>query len=409
MCRALQKFCLVLAMWLLAAGAVSVIGSSHAWAQQTALEDIFVVRSVALDESAETATAARARALAKGQREAFARLEARLTRSVHRGLAASIEPDTLRFLVDAIQIDGEKTSDVRYLANLTVTFKPDAVRNLFRLSGVPFAELRSRPLTVVPVLATPARYLLWDHPNPWREAWRNHPGGAGLVPMLAPIGDLADLSGLTVDQAVDGDPDVLAHFAERYGARGVVVTIANVFETEPGILRTDIVSVPVGLPEMNTFSISVTGREAESELDIFTRAVDEVREIIEDEWKAASALTSGDIAQLRAAVPIADLKNWIDIRARIARVPAVTNIQVIALTAMSAEIVINHRGDEARLTRAFERFDLILEGTGLGQGLGQGVGQGVGQGDGLGVTGPSGSNQTGLRALVTHVVRLAVN
>lgn len=393
MCRALQKFSLVLAMWLLAAGAVSIIGSSALQAQQSALEDIFVVRDVVLDESAQTASAARARALATGQREAFAQLEARLTRSVHRGLATSVDSDTLRFLVDAIQIDGEKTSDVRYLANLTVTFKPEAVRNLFRLSGVPFAEVRSRPLTVVPVLATPARYLLWDDPNPWREAWRNHPGGTGLVPMLAPIGDLSDLSGLTVDQAVDGDPDVLARFAARYGARGVVVTIANVFETEPGILRSDIVSVPVGLPEMSTFSISVAGLEGETEPAIFARAVGEIREIIEDEWKAASALTSGDIAQLRAAVPISDLKNWIDIRGRISRVPAVTNIQIVALTATSAEIVVNHRGDAARLTRAFERFDLILENTGIDQADVR----------------PSGVAQAGLRALVTHVVRLAVN
>lgn len=393
MCRALQKFSLALAMWLLAAGAVSVVGSPTLSAQQSALEDIFVVRDVALDETAQTAAAARANALVKGQRQAFARLEARLTRSVHRGLAATIDPETLRFLVDAIQIDDEKTSDIRYLANLTLTFKPDAVRNLFRQSGVPFAELRSRPLTIIPVLATPVRYVLWDDPNPWREAWRNHPEGSGLVPMLAPIGDLEDLAGLTVDQAVDGDPEVLARFAQRYGARGAVVTIANIFEAEPGLLRSDIVSVPVGLPEMSPFSISVAGREGETELDVLARAVGEIREIIEDEWKAASALASGDIAQLRAAVPIADLKNWIDIRARIARVPAVTNIQVISLTANVAEIVISHRGDVARLTRAFERFDLILESTSPG-------------GE---IQPPQGNIQTGLRALVTHVVRLAVN
>jgi hypothetical protein len=211
--------------------------------------------------------------------------------------------------------------------------------------------------------------------------------------MLAPIGDLSDLSGLTVDQAVDGDPDVLARFAARYGARGVVVTIANIFEVEPGILRSDIVSVPVGLPEMSPFSISVTGQEDETEHVILARAVGEIREIIEDEWKAASALTSGEIGQLRAAVPISNLKNWVDIRGRISRVPAVTDIQVVALTAMSAEIVINHRGDVARLTRAFERFDLILESTGLEPVNAQ----------------PSGATQAGLRALVTHVVRLAVN
>ena len=212
----------------------------------------------------------------------------------------------------------------------------------------------------------------------------------GLLDLLQ---DLSDLSELTVDQAVDSDPDILARFAERYGARGVVVTIANIFETEPGVLRSDIVSVPVGLPEMSPFSISVTGQVGETELIIFARAVGEIRGIIEDEWKAASALTSGKIGQLRAAVPISDLKNWIDIRGRISGVPAVTDIQVVALTAMSAEIVINHRGDVARLTRAFERFDLILEGTDLEQVNAR----------------PSWGGQVGLRALVTYVVRLAAN
>ena len=192
MCRALQKSSLSLVLFLIGFGLLLALDVLPAKAQKSALEDIFVVRDVLLDERAETAAAARTRALALGQREAFARLEARLTRSVHRGLAANINVDTLRFLVDAIQIDDEKTSDVRYLANLTVTFKPDAVRDLFRFNGVPFAELRSRPLTILPVLAAVDRYILWADANPWREAWRNHPEGTGLVPMLAPIGDLID-------------------------------------------------------------------------------------------------------------------------------------------------------------------------------------------------------------------------
>ncbi len=392
MCRALQKFSRSLVLCLMGFGLLLALDVLPAKAQKSALEDIFVVRDVVLDERAETAAAARARALALGQREAFARLEARLTRSVHRGLAANIDVDTLRFLVDAIQIDDEKTSDVRYLASLTVTFKPDAVRDLFRFNGVPFAELRSRPLTIVPVLAAVDRYILWGDPNPWREAWRNHPEGTGLVPMLAPIGDLADLAGLSVDQAVDGDDVALTRFAGRYGARGVLVAIANVFEAEPGILRSDVVAVPVGLSEMAPFTITVTGAAGEHEPEIFARAVAEVREVVEDEWKAANAIASTEISQLRAAVPITGLKNWVDIRGRISRVPAVANIRVVALTATTAEIAIDHRGDLSRLVRAFERFDLVLEETGLEPG-------------GAPAGGTFGS--PGVSLPLTHVVRLA--
>lgn len=396
MCRALQKIIPVVSLRSLAAAVLLVVGASSAAAQKSALEDIFVVRDVVLDEHAETAAAARDRALAKGQREAFVRLEARLTRSVHRGLAAGVDPDTLRFLVDAIQIDDEKTSNVRYLAKLTVAFKPDAVRNLFRFSGVPFAELRSRPLTIVPVLAQIDRYTLWDDPNPWREAWRNHPEGTGLVPMLAPVGDLSDLAGLSVDQAVDGDEAALTQFAERYEARGVLVAIANIFEAEPGTLRSDVVAVPLGLTEMTPFTITVTGAEGEGEALVFTRAVSEIREVVEDDWKAANAIASSDVSRLRAAVPIAGLANWIDIRGRISRVPAVTKVRVATLTATTAEIEIDYRGDLSRLTRAFERFDLLLEGTGLGVQPGQ-----------TNFVGQLPVGQTPSPAPLTHIVRLA--
>ncbi|HCP00421.1 MAG: hypothetical protein CL573_07515 [Alphaproteobacteria bacterium] len=361
MCCPLQKSVLKFALLVFTLLAAMGVGLSATEAQKSALEDIFVVRSVALDERAETAALARTLALSKGQREAFRRLEERLTRSVHRGLANRVDPDTLRFLVDAIQIDDEKTSNVRYLANLTVTFKPDAVRNLFRFSGVPFAELRSRPLTIIPVLARVDRYVLWSDPNPWRDAWRNHPEGNGLVPILAPIGDLADLARLSVDQAISGDSETLSNFAARYDARGVLVAIANVFESEPDILRTDIVAVPVGLSEMGSFAISVTGQEGEEEPAIFARAVGELRDVVEDDWKAANAIASSDVSRFRAAVPITGLENWVDIRGRISRVPAVTDVQVVALTATTAEVEIEHRGGLIRLTRSFERFDLILE------------------------------------------------
>lgn len=387
MCRALQKIARLLFLSLIVASGLSVTAVSTAVAQKTALEDIFVVRGVALDERAETAAAARASALAKGQREAFIRLEARLTRSVHRGLADVVDADTLRFLVDSIQIDDEKTSTVRYLANLTVEFKPDAVRNLLRFSGVPFAELRSRPLTIVPVLARIDRYILWEDPNPWREAWRNHPEGAGLVPMLAPIGDLSDLATLSVDQAVSGDLEALTEFSAHYGARGALVAITNVFETEPGILRSDIVTLPVGLPEMTPFSISVSGPEGETEVALFARAVAEIREVVEDEWKAANAIASSNISRIRAAVAISGLENWVDIRARIASVPAVTKVQVVLLTATTAEVEINYRGDLVRLARSFERFDLVLE---------KSVPEPV-----------AGISRAGAAAPLTHAIRLA--
>ena len=47
--------------------------------------------------------------------------------------------------------------------------------------------------------------VLWDDPNPWFDAWSTQRVPSGLVPLQLPRRDLADLSAITADQAVDGD------------------------------------------------------------------------------------------------------------------------------------------------------------------------------------------------------------
>ncbi len=65
------------------------------------------------------------------------------------------------------------------------------------------------------------------------------------------------------------------------------------------------------------------------------------------------------------AVPISGLPGWIDLRRRLAGVPSVTDVFVNSLTASSAEVEIDYRGDAQQLVRALDRFDLILEPVGF--------------------------------------------
>lgn len=363
--RAVQKTGLSLSVWLAVATAGILLAMGPAAGQQSAVEDIFVVRDVRLDETAETAAAARARALATGQQVAFGRLLARLTRSIHRSRVGNVDTETLRFLVDTLQIDDEKTSDIRYLANLTVTFKPEAVRGLLRAAGVPYAEVRSRPSLVIPVLERGGQFVLWEDPNPWREAWRNHPPGTGLVPVIAPVGDLADFLELTAAQAVEGDRAVLQGITERYAAESALVAIATIDQPEPGTFRVNVTGSRIGSRESTPVIVSFRGQPGEALPAFLDRAVAAIIETLEDDWKITSAVAFGDIMQIRAAVPITSLQNWVETRARIEQVPAVNQVRVIALTANSAEIEIVYQGDLTRLARAFDRFDLALEETGL--------------------------------------------
>ena len=84
-----------------------------------AADDVFTVSGIPVDQTANTASAARAAAFRRGQRDALATLLRRLTlRADHERLPA-VEKERLDFMVQALEVADEKTSDVRYLAGLS--------------------------------------------------------------------------------------------------------------------------------------------------------------------------------------------------------------------------------------------------------------------------------------------------
>ena len=188
---------------------------------------VFLVRDVAVDASAENATHARDIALAEGHAVAFRRLIERIVPEAAVGTVPPLEAGGIAPLVQSFEVDGEKTSRVRYLARLTFQFDRAAVRRFLHSRGVRFAVTRAKPRLVLPVLRMAGVYLLWDRPNPWREAWAGLSEADGLVPLAIPSGDLRDLRDISARQAVSGDSARLRAIAERYGAGSVAVMVAT--------------------------------------------------------------------------------------------------------------------------------------------------------------------------------------
>ncbi|WP_291297098.1 hypothetical protein [Elioraea sp.] len=89
----------------------------------------FVVRGIAAEAAAETATAARERAIAGGLRSAWAALLAREAPGEQARLGA-ISAEELERLVESYEVENERVGAQRYAATLTVAFRPEPVRRL---------------------------------------------------------------------------------------------------------------------------------------------------------------------------------------------------------------------------------------------------------------------------------------
>ncbi len=352
------------ALALLAALAAAVFSV----APGRAAADVFTVEGVPLDATAATAARARDQALPAGQVAAFGRLMDRLVLSADRARVPALGYEAVSELVRDLELADERTSAVRYLARLTVRFRADAVRNFLRERGLIFAETRSKPLLVLPVLETAGALALWDDPNPWRAAWKQVPPSDGLVPLVLPEGDLQDVAAIGAEQAVRGDDRPLQAVARRYGAADVLTARAAMRFPESQVAEGGTGPwLQVTLTRFGTVQLEQTRvesffpEEGEGMDALLARAAVSVARQIEEGWKRNNRLRFDIGDELAVEVPLRSLDEWLEIRSRLESIAFVRRSDLVVLTRRAAVLRLNFIGDEEQLRLALAQNDLTLE------------------------------------------------
>lgn len=352
----------VLGIWCLAVLATAAAGGARA------ASEIYTVRPVSVDVTAESAAAAREQALANAHERAFQRLIARIVPKGAHARVADVGYDKVATLVRDFEVANEKTSSVRYLADLTIRFQRSAVREFLRANDVPFAETRSQPVLVLPLHGAAGDVALWRDPNPWRDAWADYGGDAGLVPLEVPLGDLTDMEAISARAALDQRTKPLGNIAARYAAEDVLVTQAiPAGNASQGTASAQIISRRVGeAGQENTWIRTVEQRAQESREAMYARAVEQVAAAVERAWKLANVVRFESEASLTARVPIDGLERWVTVRKRLDSVPVIGNRQVRTLSRERADVQLVYYGDLRQLRRALGQAGLVLEETASG-------------------------------------------
>lgn len=330
--------------------------------------EVFTIRGMQVDATAETAADARDQALAEGQRAAFQRLMARLTLAADRAKAPVLGADAISDLVRDFEVADEKTSAVRYLATITVRFRPEAVRDFLRRAGVGFAETPSKPLLILPVFEVAGALSLWDEPNPWRDAWAKLPPSDGLVPLVRPRGDLQDIATIGAEQAVRGDDTRLRAIAARYGASDVLIARAGMrFPDGAPAAGHSGPWLQVSLSRFGNVLLEQTRVEAfypqpgEDLNAVLARAAATIAAQVEENWKRNNRLRFGTGDEMTVEVPISSLDQWLEIKGKLEAVPFIRRSDLIYLTRTVAWLRLNFIGDEEQLRLALSQSDLALE------------------------------------------------
>ncbi|WP_026987117.1 DUF2066 domain-containing protein [Fodinicurvata fenggangensis] len=337
-----------------ALSAVLVMGI--ALAGQPKANDLYRISGIDVDVEASNAVEAREAAIALGESRALSRLWDRLVPSSARNQVPSLGASEVSSLVEDLRVSDEKTTSNSYIASLTVSFRPQAVRQLLREKQVPFAEQRSEAIIVLPVFERGQDVTLWRDDNPWLQAWANH-SGRGLVPFNTPLGDASAMSTISAQEARSGNREALDRIAQNNGTDSVLVAVAresgsliqlNAQWYEQGETR----DIPVD---------SVSRREGEGLEQALGRAAEQISSAMNDIWKEENILRFDEQESLLAEVSVNSLDDWARMQRSLGSTSAVLQYDVERISRNGGVVRVVFFGGTEQLSRALGRENLRLE------------------------------------------------
>jgi hypothetical protein len=332
-------------------------------AANAADSEVFTVRNVAVDATAAAAAGARDAALAQGYIDAYARLIRRLVPLEEQPRVPELTAQQITDYTTDFSVARERTSNVRYLADITYRFQPEAIQRLLKSNGIGFAESRSKPMLILPLHALAGREVLWEDGNLWRDAWSVWMSSDGLVPLIVPLGDLNDISSISANDAVSGDVQRLSALAGHYGAGTVLISRSELLGNAAAgnaELQVSQSRFEVG-GYLQPFGTEIVRQMPEETMERFLqRAANAVDASVQERWKRSNVLQYGVEATIKVLVPLTGLGDWVEIQKRLSRVPAIIASGVQTISKRQVELSLTYAGDERQLTLALAQNDLTL-------------------------------------------------
>ncbi len=334
-----------------------LMGSAMVLPSPTWAADGFTVQNIAVDAKGATATAARDAGLLQGQVSGLRQLLQRLTQPAdHARLPTVGTADILPFVL-SVSVDEEKTQPTRYVAQLSVRYQPAAVRSLLQAHGLSYVEPH-RAILTLPLLQTEGRNILWEDPNPWRQAWASLPVNP-VIPLVVPLGGIEDVTELPTNKANNASADDLGAIMQRHDAVDAIVIVADLdHNASPMQLGVSLRGIGPSVPDVE-IPRSFTAREGETMDALLTRAANAVNTAITSSYKAGSTMNYAQTGSVRAAARFAGgLAEWQAIRERLGMIPAIRRIDIDVLGRSEALLNLQIIGDRSILPAILSQHDL---------------------------------------------------
>jgi hypothetical protein len=321
-----------------------VLGSQLAHATP---QDPFTVSGIQVDASAASATEAETIAINAGRARAWTTLYRSLTKQQDWPRQPQLDALTLQRIVRNYIPRNERRSTTRYVASMTYVFNANAVRRILQRNTIAYTDVQAQPILVVPMAPG------FEPHGAWTAAWADPHLTAGSVPLVLPQGDASALGSLDLATSAWQDVQPAAaqvHAREVYLAQlepasgQLTVKLKRLGPGSSPAIPDVVVPVPPHMPPAKAYA----------------SAADAAASAIIDAWKARSAVDFGKRSKLVADVRIDSLSAWSALQQKLAAIPSVTEVFVMAMNIGEARIAISYVGTQDQFSDQLAQAGLEL-------------------------------------------------
>lgn len=314
--------------------------------------DIFAVNGVRVDATADNSAEARQTALAEGHERALATVFKRLTPASYWDQLPAPKTLDLDSILAGFRISDEKTSPRRYRASLSVSFKPDRIRELVYDREIPLSEVQAQPVLLLPIMEDREGIVLWQE-NWWRSLWQEQDLTNSLVPLILPLGDISDTLEASAGDILGGDRLRIDLLKTRYGTASVYVVHA--LADVDGQLGVTLYHYQNG--DVIIKVLSFLGADKE---DLGRRAIAELQAAMAENWKQATAILSRSETSLMAEASYQSFAEWRGILAQLNETRLIRNVTLTELSTGLAFLKLEFVGSIDQLQSNLEQVGLRL-------------------------------------------------
>ncbi len=319
-----------------------------------------------VDTLGEDPILARKIGLALGQRQALGSLLEKFAPDLRSDLMKTLDDATIATLLHSQEVVSEAVDGNRYRATLRLNFFAGKLNSMIeeRLKALQSDEVLRQPSSLMfPIFWTGDKPLLFEPQNKWRKAWIDSGISHRSGTLILPYGDASDIATITAENVIQQPYNNFLPALRRYGVRDAVILMAELRNNTSGQRELHVVMRRVQATKEDLTRFTFPADADIDDVTLMQHACADLATRIQASQAATQAALSkkdqrGGIQLL--ILRVASLRDHVTLRKKIAALPQVDRVELMAFSPQQADIRVYYRNAPEQLQDALKAMKIRL-------------------------------------------------